>query len=397
MKARSEADGDVFLPNPEPLGPVEYVFVCMEPSLCRRARSPGEAKARVEAGIRNFVSSVEDFILHFCIRQYLCEPAEHYHITDLSKGAMLVERASIDRSPRYDRWYGPLVEELDLVAKPGAGIFAVGNAVAQHLTRREFPRPITRVVTGRQGLAKRGVKPFRTCSGTRSAAASGLLPDPHRQVTILQRALLAVGIDDQDHRRLIIDRSFPATQIRGTPFSPREHSLPALHVTVLLNPAVPNQIIPSPQSRRLGTGLLREAMALRGQAVPVPGHPAWRRRRQPDRCAAARPVTTGRGDGLPGPGHHGTARGPVGVSVDPREDEPAGGHDGRGPGRAGHRRGAGRPDRRVGDGLAVGLVDTGVPGGYRAALNASGRCGSGVPGRGEPGTFASTCRSHVRI
>jgi hypothetical protein len=35
MKARSEADGDVFLPNPEPLGPVEYVFVCMEPSLGR--------------------------------------------------------------------------------------------------------------------------------------------------------------------------------------------------------------------------------------------------------------------------------------------------------------------------------------------------------------------------
>jgi hypothetical protein len=96
MKARSEADGDVFLPNPEPLGPVEYVFVCMEPSLGGWARSPDEAKARVEAGFRNFVSSVEDFILHFCIRQYLCEPTEHYHITDLSKGAMLVERATTD-------------------------------------------------------------------------------------------------------------------------------------------------------------------------------------------------------------------------------------------------------------------------------------------------------------
>lgn len=156
MKARCEADGDVFLPNPEPLGPVEYVFVGMEPSLGRWARSPDEAKARVEAGFRNFVSSVEDFILHFCIRQYLCEPTERYHITDLSKGAMLVERASVDRSPRYDRWYGLLVEELDLVAKPGAGIFAVGNAVAQHLTRREFPRPITRVIhySGQAGRAR---------------------------------------------------------------------------------------------------------------------------------------------------------------------------------------------------------------------------------------------------
>jgi hypothetical protein len=156
MKALAEADGDVFLPNPEPLGPVEYVFVCMEPSLGRWARSPDEAKAKVEAGFRNFVSSAEDFILHFCIRQYLCEPTERYHITDLSKGAMLVERARVERSPRYDRWYGLLVEELDLVAKPGAGIFAVGNAVAQHLTRRQFPRPVTRVIhySGQAGRAR---------------------------------------------------------------------------------------------------------------------------------------------------------------------------------------------------------------------------------------------------
>lgn len=146
MKALAEADGDVFLPNPEPSGLVEYVFICMEPSLGRWARSPDEAKTRVEAGFRNFVSSLEDFILHFCIRQYLCQPAERYHITDLSKGAMLVERATIDRSRRYDRWYGLLVEELDLVATPGAGIFAAGNAVAWHLTRREFPRPVTQVI-----------------------------------------------------------------------------------------------------------------------------------------------------------------------------------------------------------------------------------------------------------
>jgi hypothetical protein len=33
----------------------------------------------------------EDFILHFCVRRYLCGPAQQYHITDFSKGAMLVE------------------------------------------------------------------------------------------------------------------------------------------------------------------------------------------------------------------------------------------------------------------------------------------------------------------
>jgi hypothetical protein len=136
----------VFLPSPEPLEPVEYAFVCMEPSLGRWARSADEARPKIEAGFRNFISSIEDFILHFCIQQYLCEPTQRYHITDLSKGAMLVERAGVARTQRYDRWYGLLMEEMDLVAKAGAGIFAVGNAVAQHLELRAFPRPFTKVI-----------------------------------------------------------------------------------------------------------------------------------------------------------------------------------------------------------------------------------------------------------
>jgi hypothetical protein len=154
MKVLAEADGDVFLPNPEPLGPVEYVFVCMEPSFGRWARSADEARSKVEAGFQNFISSIEDFILHFCIQQYLCEPMQRYHITDLSKGAMLVEHAGVARTQRYDRWYGLLVEELDLVAKSGAGIFTVGNATAQHLERRAFPRPFTKVIHY-SGLAAR--------------------------------------------------------------------------------------------------------------------------------------------------------------------------------------------------------------------------------------------------
>ena len=156
MKALAEADGDVFLPNPEPLGPVEYVFVCMEPSVGRWARSPEEARAKVHAGFRNFVFSIEDFILHFCINHYLCEATERYHITDLSKGAMLVERASIARAQRYERWYGLLVEEVDLVAAPRAGIFAVGKDVAKHLTQRAFPRPFTTVIhySGQAAVAR---------------------------------------------------------------------------------------------------------------------------------------------------------------------------------------------------------------------------------------------------
>jgi hypothetical protein len=154
MKTLAEADGDVFLPNPAPVGPVEYIFVCMEPSLGRWARSADEAKSKVEAGFRNFLSSIEDFILHFCIRQYLCAPTQRYHMTDLSKGAMLVTRAGVARTQRYDRWYGLLMEELDLVATLGADIFAIGNAVAHHLERRAFPKPVTKVIHY-SGLAAR--------------------------------------------------------------------------------------------------------------------------------------------------------------------------------------------------------------------------------------------------
>ncbi len=91
------------------------------------------------SGFRNFLFSIEDFILHFCAR-YLCEPAERYHITDVSKGAMLVNRAGSSRYQRYDDMVPVTAEEIDLVATPNASIVAVGNVVSKHLERRRFKR-----------------------------------------------------------------------------------------------------------------------------------------------------------------------------------------------------------------------------------------------------------------
>jgi hypothetical protein len=146
MKALAEDDGDVYLPNPEPLGKAQYVLICMEPSLGRWAETAEQARARVEAGFRNFLFSIEDFILHFCVQRFLCASAERYHITDLSKGAMLVDRAASARMQRYDRWYSLLEEEIDLCASPGAGIVAVGRVVAQHLEQRGFQRSFIRII-----------------------------------------------------------------------------------------------------------------------------------------------------------------------------------------------------------------------------------------------------------
>jgi len=143
MEALAEANGEVFLPNPQPKGPVQYVLICMEPSLGRWASSKGEARSKVEAGFRNFLYSMEDFILHHCAQRYLCEPGERYHVTDLAKGAMLVHSARESRKDRYDRWLPLLQEEIDLVATSNARIVSVGKAVSQHLTRSAFDKPFT--------------------------------------------------------------------------------------------------------------------------------------------------------------------------------------------------------------------------------------------------------------
>jgi hypothetical protein len=159
MNERADKDGDAFLPNPEPQGPVEYILICMEPSLGRWARSIDEARSKVGSGFRNFLSHIDTMILQFCARQYLCKPGEHYHITDLSKGAMHVRRAGSsrrERYARYDRWYGLLKEEINLLARPDARIVAVGTVVREYLEYKRFEKPFTEVIhySGLAGRAR---------------------------------------------------------------------------------------------------------------------------------------------------------------------------------------------------------------------------------------------------
>lgn len=144
MERLAEEDGHVFVPNPEPTGPVHYFFICMEPSL--GGRSAEEVRSRIEAGSRNFLNSIEDFILHFCARRYLCQPEERYHITDISKGGMRVSKASASRQERYDRWHPLLEEEIKLISAADSKVFAVGKVVAEHLQRKDFPKSFTRIL-----------------------------------------------------------------------------------------------------------------------------------------------------------------------------------------------------------------------------------------------------------
>ena len=140
-RARSlaESENSVYLPNLRPSGPADYVFICMEPSLGRWAHSLEKAREQVNAGVCNFLPGGGVLILHFAAREFLPPRGARYHITDLSKGAMPCRDANIGRTQRYDRWFDLLLAELALVAAPGAKIFAVGNAVANHLNNRNFP------------------------------------------------------------------------------------------------------------------------------------------------------------------------------------------------------------------------------------------------------------------
>lgn len=146
MAELAETDGDVYVPNPTPPGPVNYLLVCMEPSLGRWAKTVEEGREKVEAGFRNFLYSQEDFLLHFAAQRFLCAPEERYHVTDISKGAMLVERAGVERTERYERWHELLREELELLAVPGTKIIAVGKKVEEHLTQQYPDQSFTRVL-----------------------------------------------------------------------------------------------------------------------------------------------------------------------------------------------------------------------------------------------------------
>jgi len=144
--AAAAVDGDVYLPNFTPSGPVDAVLIGMEPSLGWWARTPAEAAPKIAAGFRNFMWSPEDFILHYAARRSLCSAGGTYHITDVSKGAMTVEKAHIDRRVHYARWAVLLDEELRLIARPGAHIIAIGRDVCSFLERNGFDRDVTSIM-----------------------------------------------------------------------------------------------------------------------------------------------------------------------------------------------------------------------------------------------------------
>ena len=134
----------VYLPCLKPKNMVDYIFVGMEPSF-GWADSVEDGEKKVEEGATNFgaFTPPDDAkapldLLKLSFERFLCQPGETYYLTDVSKGAMPVEMADIDREQRYEEWYPLLLEEIDIVGQPGAPIIAIGKEVENFLQQNDL-------------------------------------------------------------------------------------------------------------------------------------------------------------------------------------------------------------------------------------------------------------------
>ena len=138
-----QAEKSIFLPNTDPASyAIDYIFITMEPSLMWSRELSSECCDPIAMGFKNFMFSLEDFILHYCIRNFLCKnpnkKGSTYYITDLSKGAMPTKDADKDRNLRYARWFSLLIAELNLVSYRRTQFVAVGKTVYDFLVNSCF-------------------------------------------------------------------------------------------------------------------------------------------------------------------------------------------------------------------------------------------------------------------
>lgn len=135
----------VYLPTEELENQADYIFVAMEPSFGGADSIEDAEKKIADGGARAFGSPADYrdkptkknlFLFRLSIERFLCKQGETYHLTDLSKGAMPVTVAALDRDRRYEAWYPLLLEEIRIVGKPSAPVIAIGREVEKFLQKK---------------------------------------------------------------------------------------------------------------------------------------------------------------------------------------------------------------------------------------------------------------------
>ncbi|MDD5591588.1 MAG: hypothetical protein PHY18_06685 [Dehalococcoidales bacterium] len=144
FRNHAKSEGTFYLPNPiVPKERADYILIGMEPSFGRwaKGKNPVErskvAQGFLNKGFKNFAFTIEDFIMHYCTRTYLCSESETYYVTDLSKGAMLTKDAGKNRSTRYLSWYPLLLDEIKSISKKRVKLIALGKSVYDFLMKQK--------------------------------------------------------------------------------------------------------------------------------------------------------------------------------------------------------------------------------------------------------------------
>ena len=128
-----------------PKSKVDFILIAMEPSLAgNKSHEPAECRG-IDGKAKNFAHSVEDFILHFCIREYLCKDGRSHHLTDLAKGAMQVTQAQPKQWERWERWLHLLREEIRLVG-PKAHVISIGGRVQDFLRAKSVENYVGSII-----------------------------------------------------------------------------------------------------------------------------------------------------------------------------------------------------------------------------------------------------------
>jgi hypothetical protein len=182
-----------YLPNLVPLEKSKYIFVTMEPSVGRWARTEAEAAKMLARGFRNFLWSVEDFLFHYSISTYL---DNSYYITDISKLAMKVTDARTMRTDIYPLWEEHLFKEISLFGVKKVVVFFVGREVETFLSSKLLQHDSFRIIhyspiaaSARRRLPDQYPDEYRTFVNKE-------LPNKKKIVENAKRLLEASGMDE---------------------------------------------------------------------------------------------------------------------------------------------------------------------------------------------------------
>jgi hypothetical protein len=143
-----KANPDLFLEESKYLS---VPYLSENPKFILIALEPGFGKVEFLKEI-DFMGSIKNFLLHYCVCKYLCNGEFDYHFTDISKSAMKSKIANNKgmRNKIYPNWYPLLKKEIFILSNSLSSIvpriIPLGPEVCKYLKKGEIIFNISDVV-----------------------------------------------------------------------------------------------------------------------------------------------------------------------------------------------------------------------------------------------------------